>query len=115
MVVSIEIRQLFWKRKITLRFDIYSWLLMCEMNEIEFHEISKLPGEVLMNTLIYSAYVSNQRYNAKKLRYDPIEFEQVWKQVKHSDVKRIVEAIETSKIFGKTTEQWAALAAEKKK
>lgn len=104
-------------RKIKFRFDNYAWIVMCEVNSIEFHQISELQERVLLITLIYGAYVSDCRYNAKREKYSLKHMYEVFKRLPQKDVDELKMAIYNSRLLGKTMLEWAEEGekAEKKK
>ena len=102
-------------RWVTLRFDTFSWFVMCEINQIEFHEMHKLPENKFILTLMYGAYVSACRFAGKRERYQITDFYKIWQKLKVEDVEKIKTAIINSRVLGKSVSEWAADEGEKKK
>ena len=44
-----------FRRSIGFRFDNYAWIMMCEVNGIEFHQIAELQEDVLLVTHCFGA------------------------------------------------------------
>ena len=102
-------------RSIGFRFDNYAWMVMCEINNIEFHEIQNLHEHTLLVTLVYGAYVSYCREKAKKEKYDLKGFYELWKKLTQEQIEELKRAIVDSRLLGKTMREWAGEEEEKKK
>jgi hypothetical protein len=104
-------------RNIRFRFDNYAWIVMCEVNNIEFHQIQELQERVLLITLIYGAYVSDCRYNAKREKYTLKDMYEIFKKLSQENIDELKLAIYNSRLLGKTMAEWAdeGEKAEKKK
>ena len=102
-------------RSIGFRFDNYAWIVMCEVNGIEFHQIAELQEDALLVTLCYGAYVSNCRFNARKEKLSLDAFYKLYKKLTLSQVDELKLAIYQSRLLGKTMAEWAEVTEEKKK
>lgn len=107
MIVSVKNPLSVFGRRIEFRFDNYAWILMCEVNKIELHEIGKLDEKVLLVTLIYAAYVSDCRFRAKKEVYTLDNIYTVFKKLTVEEVDNLKIAIANSRLLGKTMLEWA--------
>ena len=96
-----------------MRFDVYAWILMCDINKIDFFQISTLPENKMLFTLMFAAYVSNCRAEAKRERYDLIQFNEIWSRLRVAEVDKIKAAILKSQILGKTIDEWGAEGEKK--
>ena len=94
-------------RRLSFRFDNYAWILMCEVNGIELHEIGKLDEKVLLVTLIYTAYISDCRFRAKRERYTLDDIYKMLKRLTVDEVDQLKIAIANSRLLGKTMLEWA--------
>jgi len=115
MVVTIRNPLSLFRRSLNFRFDNYAWIMMCEVNKIQLHEIGNLQEKVLMVTLIYGAYVSDCRYRAKKERYTLDNIYSVFKKLTVDEVDQLKIAIANSRLLGKTMLEWADEAGDEKK
>ena len=79
---------------------------MCDINKIDFFQISTLPENKMLFTLMFAAYVSNCRAEARRERLDLIQFNEIWMRLRMSDVDKIKAAILKSQILGKTIDEW---------
>ena len=102
-------------RSIGFRFDNYAWIMMCEVNGIEFHQIGELQEDVMLVTLCYGAYVSNCRFNALKEKLTLDAFYKLYKKFTLLQVDELKMAIYKSKLLGKTMQEWAEVAETEKK
>ena len=102
-------------RSIGFRFDNYAWIMMCEVNGIEFHQIGELQEDVMLVTLCYGAYVSNCRFNARKENLTLDAFYKLYKKFTLLQVDELKMAIYKSKLLGKTMQEWAEVAETEKK
>jgi hypothetical protein len=87
---------------------------MCEVNKIELHQIGDIQEKVLLVTLIYSAYVSDCRYRAKRERYTLDDIYNVFKKLTVEEVDQLKIAIANSRLLGKTMLEWADEGEKKK-
>jgi len=87
---------------------------MCEVNGIDLHQIGEIDEHKLMITLLYGAYVSDCRYNAKKERYDLKYIYEVFKKLTNEQTAMLQKAILESRLLGKTMTEWAEEGEKKK-
>lgn len=117
MIVRIKNPFSFLRRKwITMRFDMIAWFKVCEINGIEFDQLGELHEQHLFVSLMFSGYWSHQAHVDGRQKHDFGYISKVYKWYYVNDYKalaKVSEAIEKSKIMGKTLEEWKG--AEKKK
>ena len=114
----VELRYPFgFRPKVKFRFDNYSWLKVCEILGIEFHEMEKLKDVQLIPVWMYAAYLSERSYRYKKPLYGYTHIEKMYRWYYVNDIETLQEmqnAMMTTKILGKTMQEWGN-AGEKKK
>lgn len=101
---------------IPMRFDMIAWFKVCEINGLEFDELTTLPEQHLFLSLMYAGYWSHQANVNEKQRYDFAYISKVyrWYYINDYDaLHEVSKAIEKSKIMGKTLAEWKS--GEKKK
>jgi hypothetical protein len=115
MIVSVKNPLSVFGRRIEFRFDNYAWILMCEVNKIELHQIGELDEKLLLVTLIYAAYVSDCRYRAKRERYTLDDIYKLFKRLSVDELDQLKIAIANSRLLGKTMLEWADEGKEDEK
>ena len=117
MIIDIKNPFSLLRKKITLRFDVYAWIKMCEVAGVEFHELDKLNERQLFLTWMYGAYLSACAYGFKKPRYSAEYITRLYRWYYVNDVgtlDAIREVMERSKILDKEVKEWARQSEKKK-
>lgn len=97
----------FKTRKVGFRFDMYAWLLVCEANGIEPHQLGNLAQDKLVSDLVYSAYVSYCTRERKKVKYNIDQLSDIMDKMTKSQSDQMAEEILRSKVFGKPISDWS--------
>ncbi len=105
----------FYPKPITFRFDNYAWITACEALGIELHQMGEVDERKLLISLIFGAYVSNCRYNARRERYDLAAIYKMFSKFSIGDVDKLKMAMLKGRIMGKTVLEWSAESEAQKK
>lgn len=107
-------------RKVSMRFDNYSWIKMCDLLGVDFDGMEKLQQAQLIPVWMYGAYLSDRAYKAgtrrwmgraKSYKY----IERIYKWYYVNDVKTLEQlqvAMMETRVMGKPLKEHAG---EKKK
>jgi hypothetical protein len=118
MIVKVRNPFSLLRRKLTFRFNNLAWINMCELNGREFWELGDMPEEHIALSWIYGAYLSACANEFKRPRYDFNYINRVYRWYYVNDYKVIAEwkqAIQKSKLMGRSIEEWEEVGSEKKK
>lgn len=103
-----------WRsRKVGFSFDMYAWFKLCEMNDIEIHQLHTLPEKKMMGDLIYAAYVSYCTKALKKPKLSQESLGDLLDNMTKGQTEQLSQQILNAKVFGKSVKGWAD--GEKKK
>lgn len=113
MEVKILISRLRTKT-IGFDFDMYAWHLLCEMNDLELHQLGDIPQEKMLADFTYAAAVSYLTHRRKKVKFTKDELGDWLDKMNRKDSELLALEILNSKVFGKTVSEHAAEAVKKK-
>jgi hypothetical protein len=102
-------------RVLRMRFDVYAWIMACEVRGLEFPNIefqSELEARV---ALMYGGYVSQCRASAKKEKLSFADIYEIYKGASVSEVEKISVKIAQTKILGKPVIEYAKEAEQEEK
>ena len=114
MRVKIQIKS--WRSvRVGFRFDMYAYMKMCELYDIELDEANSLSQEKMVYGILYGAYISYCKEHGKKQRYDGDRFGILFDKLSRKQFDDLVQAFLSSRMFGKKTMKEYAEQESKKK
>lgn len=113
MRVKIQISR--WRSvRAGFRFDMYAYMKMCELYDIELDESSKLSQDKMVYGILYGAYISDCKERGKKPKYDGDRFGLLFDRLSRKQFDDLVQAFLESRMFGKKTMKEYAEGSKKK-
>lgn len=119
MEIKIKNPYSFLRRKeIPFRFDMFSFLKMCELNGIEPDGLADLPENQIHITWLYAAYLSACAHSFRKPRYGYRYIEGVYLWYYRKDYKVLEDVLKlmlSTRIMGKAITEWGGSEDTEKK
>jgi len=100
--------------RVGFRFDMYAWFKVCEINNIELHQLGDIDQQKLFADIIYSGYVSYCTHNRKRAKYSIEQLADIVDRMTKRQSEELVDGFMKSKVFGKTVKEHADGEAKKK-